>query len=58
MSNGELWSWDKMRKHAIDKKKCLSRAVVEGHIQKSYIINKEFLYRKAKQILKEGLQID
>ena len=49
------WSWDKMRKQAIDTKKSLGSAVVDGNIQESYTINKEMLLIKAMEALKEGL---
>ena len=50
-----LWSWDKMRKNAIDTKKSLGTAVVDGNIQESYTINKEILLSKALEALKAGL---
>lgn len=53
--SGVVWSWDKMRKHAIDTKKSLGSAVVDGYIQKTYTINKEKLLSKAMEALKEGL---
>lgn len=53
--SGIVWSWDKMRKRAIDAKKSLGSAVVDGYIQKSYTINKEKLLSKAIEALKEGL---
>lgn len=53
--NGIVWSWDKMRKHAIDTKKSLGSAVVDGYIQKTYTINKEKLLSKAMEALKDGL---
>jgi superfamily II DNA or RNA helicase len=49
------WSWDKMRKQAIDTKKSLGSAVVDGNIQESYTINKEMLLSKAMEALKEGI---
>ena len=53
--SGVVWSWDKMRKHAIDTKKSLGSAVVDGYIQNTYTINKEKLLSKAMEALKEGL---
>lgn len=53
--SGVVWSWDKMRKHAIDTKKSLGSAVVDGYIQKTYTISKEKLLSKAMEALKEGL---
>ena len=53
--SGVVWSWDKMRKHAIDTKKSLGNAVVDGYIQKTYTINKEKLLSKAMEALREGL---
>ena len=53
--SGIVWSWDKMRKHAIDTKKSLGSAVVDGYIQKTYTINKEKLLSKAMEALKDGL---
>lgn len=53
--NGIVWSWDKMRKYAIDTKKSLGSAVVDGYIQKTYTINKEKLLSKAMEALKDGL---
>ena len=53
--SGIVWSWDKMRKHAIDTKKSLGSAVVDGYIQKTYTINKEKLLSKAMEALREGL---
>lgn len=50
-----VWSWDKMRKLAIDTKKSLGSAVVDGYIQKTYTINKEKLLSKAMEALREGL---
>ena len=53
--NGITWSWDKMRKYAIDTKKSLGSAVVDGYIQETYAINKEKLRSKAIEALKDGL---
>ena len=53
--SGVVWSWDKMRKHAIDTKKSLGSAVVDGYIQKTYTINKEKLLSKAMEALRDGL---
>lgn len=53
--SGVVWSWDKMRKHAIDTKKSLGSAVVDGYIQETYTINKEKLLSKAMEALREGL---
>lgn len=53
--SGVVWSWDKMRKHAIDTKKSLGSAVVDGYIQKTYTINREKLLSKAMEALKDGL---
>lgn len=54
--NGTEWSWDKMRKQAIDTKKSLGTAVVDGKIQESYTINKIRLLTKAIEALENGLE--
>lgn len=48
----DMWSWDKMRKQAIDTKKSLGNAIVEGHIQKTYTINHEKLLSKALEMFR------
>lgn len=50
--NDKSWSWDKMRKNAVDNKKTIGEAVVDGDIQESYTINKEKLLNKAIETLK------
>ena len=54
--NNIEWSWDKMRQRAIEVKKCLGTAVVDGQIQESYSINKERLLSKAIEALESGLE--
>ena len=54
--NNIEWSWDKMRQRAIEVKKCLGTAVVDGQIQESYSINKERLLSKAIKALESGLE--
>ena len=51
-----VWSWDKMRKYAIDTKKSLGSAVVDGLIQDSYNIDKDKLLESAIAALEEGLE--
>ena len=48
----DMWSWDKMRKQAIDTKKSLGNAIVEGHIQKTYTINHEKLLSEALEMFR------
>lgn len=48
-----MWSWDKMRKQAIENKRSLGSAIVEGKIQKDYTINKKKLLSEAMEVLKE-----
>ena len=50
--NDKSWSWDKMRKNAVDNKKTIGEAVVDGDIQESYSINKERLLNEAMETLK------
>ena len=50
--NDKSWSWDKMRKNAVDNKKTIGEAVVDGDIQESYSINKERLLNEAMKSLK------
>jgi superfamily II DNA or RNA helicase len=50
--NDKSWSWDKMRKNAVDNKKTIGEAVVDGDIQESYTINKERLLNEAMETLK------
>ena len=54
--NGMEWSWDRMRKKAIDNKKSLGTAVVDGKIQESYSINRVRLLTKAIEALEVGLE--
>ena len=49
------WSWDKMRKNAVDNKKTIGEAVVDGDIQESYTINSKKLLNKAMETLKESV---
>jgi superfamily II DNA/RNA helicase len=49
----DMWSWDKMRKQAIENKRSLGNAIVEGKIQKDYTINKKKLLSEAMEALKE-----
>jgi hypothetical protein len=49
----DMWSWDKMRKQAIENKRSLGSAIVEGKIQKDYTINKKKLLSEAMEALKE-----
>lgn len=49
----DMWSWDKMRKQAIENKRSLGSAIVEGKIQKDYTINKKKLLSEAMEVLKE-----
>jgi superfamily II DNA/RNA helicase len=55
LKNGEnvIWSFDKMRKQAIENKRSLGNAIVEGKIQKDYTINKKKLLSEAMEVLKE-----
>jgi superfamily II DNA or RNA helicase len=55
LKNGEkvMWSFDKMRKQAIENKRSLGSAIVEGKIQKDYTINKKKLLSEAMEALKE-----
>lgn len=48
-----MWSFDKMRKQAIENKRSLGSAIVEGKIQKNYTINKKKLLSEAMEVLKE-----
>jgi hypothetical protein len=54
MPSGVIWSWDKIRKNAIEIKKSLGSAIVDGYIQGSYTINKEELLFKAMKVFKDG----
>ena len=56
LPDGKSWSWDKMRKYAIDKKKSLATAVVDGEIQDTYQINRERLLNKAIEVLENGIK--
>lgn len=50
--DGEVWSYDKMRKKALDTKRSLSSAVVDGYVQESYGFDRDRLLSMAMDSLK------
>lgn len=56
LTNGSAWSWDALRLNAIETKRSLSSAAVDGYIQDSYRINRERLKMLALKALKAGFE--
>ena len=54
MPNGEIWSWDKGRLGAIENKRSLSSAVLDGYLQDSYRLSREHLKKLALEALRKG----
>ena len=56
LPNGDAWSWDALRLNAVETKRSLSSAAVDGYIQDSYRINRERLKMLALKALKAGFE--
>lgn len=56
LNDGNVWSWDALRLNAIETKRSLSSATVDGYIQESYRLNRERLKHLALEALKAGLE--
>lgn len=54
MPNGEVWSWDRARLGAIETKRSLSAAVLDGYLQDSYRLSREHLKKLALKALRDG----
>lgn len=56
MPDGNVWSWDKGRLGAIETKRSLSAAVLDGYLQDSYRLSKEHLKQLALEALRNGFE--